>query len=137
MPALTVTVGIPLDWAAAIAAPMAVYWPLPSAATVTAGRLLVVDVVKGIDATKDDDDNDDSDEDKVVENVTRLESEGVAVVCGTESVSREELEVIEALADICPEEDPVELELVTDSSNDWLLARVLVDCSKLVEVDCD
>lgn len=91
-----------------------------------------------MDATKDDDDdNDDSDEDKVVENVTRLESEGVAVVCGTESVSREELEVIEALADICPEKDPVELELVTDSSNDWLLARVLVDCSKLVEVDCD
>lgn len=63
MPACTVTVGIPLDWAAAMAAPMAVYWPLPSVATVTAGRLLVVDVDKGIDVTVDDDERSDEEDD--------------------------------------------------------------------------
>lgn len=68
VPARTVTVGIPLAWAAAIAAPMAVYWPLPSVATVTAGRLLVV--VDDTDVTDDDDDNDVDDEDEETENVT-------------------------------------------------------------------
>ncbi|KAI0893532.1 hypothetical protein F4806DRAFT_476172, partial [Annulohypoxylon nitens] len=83
-----------------MAAPMAVYWPLPSVATVTAGRLLVVDVDKGIDVTVDDDER--SDEEDEVESMAWLDDKGVTVVWDTEYEPREELEIVEALVDDCP-----------------------------------